>query len=82
MRMQLKLTALVGGSARDFNFRPAPLLACLTAAVLALSTARNHAQTDEASPFVVTPAITTNSGVPVLSVAFRVPDIITFMPMN
>ena len=72
--MQLKLTSLVGGSARDFNFRPAPLLACLTAAVLALSSARNHAQTDEASPFVVTPAITTNSGVPVLSVAFRVPE--------
>ncbi|MFZ0826317.1 MAG: cytochrome c biogenesis protein CcdA [Verrucomicrobiia bacterium] len=70
--MQLKPLSLVGGSA--LNFRPARLLACLTGGVLALSSACSHAQTEEASPFVVTPKITTNAGVPALSLSFRVPE--------
>ena len=71
--MQLKLSTLVGGNAR--NFRPALLAtACLTGLVLLISPERGHSQTDDVSPFVVTPAITTNAGVPTLSIAFRVPE--------
>jgi len=70
--MQLKLSSLAGGSAR--NSRPARLLACLTACALAISSARSYSQTDEASPFVVIPTISTNCGAPALSVTFRVPE--------
>ncbi len=71
--MQLKSSSLAGGSALKF-FRPARLLACLTIGGLAVSAAHTCAQDAEASPFVVTPAITTNAGVPALSLAFHVPE--------
>ena len=70
--MQLKLSSRVGGSA--LNFHPARLLACLIGCGLVISSVRSYSQTDEASPFVVTPTITTNSGAPVLSIIFRVPE--------
>jgi len=70
--MQLKLSSLVGGSALDFH--PARLLACLIGCGLVVSTVRSYAQTEEASPFAIAPAITTNSGVPALSISFRVPE--------
>ena len=70
--MQLKISSLVGSSALDFH--PARLLACLTGCVLVVSSAPGYAQDEEASPFVITPAITTNAGVPALSLAFRVPE--------
>jgi thioredoxin:protein disulfide reductase len=72
MRMQLKLSSLVGGSA--FNSRPVRLLAYLTAGVFAISATIGYSQTDDASPFIVTPTITTNSGTPSLSIAFKVPE--------
>ena len=70
--MQLKPSSLAGGSAPEF--RPARLLAFLVGCALITSPARSHAQTDDASPFVVTPAIATNSGAPLLSVAIHVPE--------
>jgi len=70
--MQLKLTSLVGGSA--LNFCPAWLLACLTVCVLVVSTTQSRGQADDASPFVITPAITTNSGAPAVLITFRVPE--------
>ena len=70
--MQLKLSSLVGGSALDFH--PARLLACLIGCGLVISSVHSKAQTEEASPFVIAPAITTNSGAPTLSISFRVPE--------
>jgi len=70
--MQLNSLTLVGGSA--LRFRPARLLACLFGCGLVISPAASNAQTDDASPFVVTPTITTNSGATALSIAFRVPE--------
>jgi thiol:disulfide interchange protein DsbD len=72
MRMQLKPSSLAGGSALDF--RPVRLLTCLICSVLVASSARSHAQIEEASPFVVTPAITTNSSAPALSLTFHMPE--------
>jgi thioredoxin:protein disulfide reductase len=72
MRMQLKPLSLAGGSALDFH--PARLLACLIGPALLASPVPGHSQTDDASPFVVTPVITTNSGAPSLSITFRVPE--------
>ncbi len=73
MRMQLKPLFPAGGNALHFNFRTASLLTGLAVAVLMLAPRRSQAQTEEASPFVVTPTIMTNAGTPVLSIAFRVP---------
>jgi len=70
--MQLKPSSLAGGSALDFH--PARLLVCLIGGVLIASPAHSYSQTDEASPFVITPAITTNSGTPSLSITFHVPE--------
>jgi thioredoxin:protein disulfide reductase len=72
MRMQLKSLFRVGGSA--LKLRPARLLACLIGSAPILSPAPGYAQTDDASPFVVTPAIVTNSGTPMLTITFRVPE--------
>jgi len=70
--MQLKLSSRVGGSALDF--RPARLLACLIGCGLVISSGHSDAQTGDASPFVVTPTITTNAGKPTLSLTFQVPE--------
>jgi thiol:disulfide interchange protein len=70
--MQLKPTSLAGGGALDF--RLARRLACLIGSVLVISAARSYAQDEEASPFIVIPAITTNSGAPTLAISFRVPE--------
>ena len=53
---------------------PTLLLTCLTGWLLVLSTTSSYAQTDGVSPFVISPAITTNSGVPLLSLTFQVPE--------
>jgi len=52
----------------------ARLLAGLTGCVLVLSAAPGHSQTDDASPFVITPAITTKAGAPWLSLTFQMPE--------
>ena len=70
--MQLKSSTLAGGSALDFHL--ARLLVCLTGCVLVVSPARSYSQTDDASPFVITPAITTDAGGPLLSLTFHVPE--------
>ncbi len=70
--MQLKISLLTRGSASDFP--PTRLLACLTSCALMLSSLRSYSQTDEVSPFVVSPAIATNSGVAMLSITFQVPE--------
>jgi thioredoxin:protein disulfide reductase len=49
-------------------------LACLAGCALIASTGQIYAQADEASPFVITPAITTNSGAAWLSLTFQVPE--------
>ena len=42
--------------------------------MLVVSSAPSYAQNEDASPFVITPAITTNAGGPALSLTFRVPE--------
>jgi thioredoxin:protein disulfide reductase len=52
---------------------PARLLACLTGGMLGFLTAPGYSQTDDASPFTITPAVSTNAGVASLVLNFRVP---------
>lgn len=70
--MQLKSRFLAGDSTPAFH--PARLLAFMTGCIWLLSAICGHPQSDDVSPFTVTPTITTNAGTRVLSLQFRVPE--------
>ena len=69
--MQLKLPSRAGGHA--LFPRPKRLLAFLAGGALLISAMPGFSQSDDVSPFVVTPTITTNAGTLSLTVAFHVP---------
>jgi thiol:disulfide interchange protein DsbD len=58
----------------QLKFLSSRWLAGLTGVALALSATPGQAQTDEVSPFVITPAITTHAGAARLSLTFQVPE--------
>ena len=70
--MQLKSLSRTGAGTP--GVRRARQLVCLAGVVFWLTTPQGYSQTDDVSPFVVTPVIVTNSGATVLSVAFHVPE--------
>ncbi|HTY87136.1 MAG TPA: cytochrome c biogenesis protein CcdA [Candidatus Acidoferrum sp.] len=70
--MQLK--PLFRAGTGELGFRRARQLVWVTGLVLRLSTPHGYSQTEDVSPFVVTPAIVTNSGSPMLFIAFHIPE--------